>query len=147
MYGAVYRVVKGSKYMRSDKGTIFLVDDDASIRKSLSRSLKKRGHKVEAFESSRAFLDKYRPEYEGCLVLDLSMPGMTGLDLQKELNKRSWQIPIIFITGHGDTTQSALALNAGAIAFIEKPFTQETLLSYIALAMVKDKKLRKELVR
>lgn len=122
--------------------TIFLVDDDAAIRRSLTFSLQKRGFTVEAYGSAQTFLDHYRPEQAGCLLLDLSMPGMNGLELQSRLVECDIILPIIFITGHGDIPQSVLALKAGAIDFLEKPFRQEVLLERIEEALTEDRRHR-----
>jgi len=88
--------------------TIFLVDDDAAIRRSLTFALEKRGFTVESYGSAQAFLDNYRPEQTGCLLLDLSMPGMSGLELQSHLVECDIMLPIIFITGHGNIPRSKL---------------------------------------
>lgn len=119
--------------------TIFLVDDDEAIRRSLGYALKKRGFTVEAYESGEAFLDGYRTEKPGCLLLDLSMPGMNGIELQNHLIERKVGLPIIFITGHGSIPQSVHALKAGAVDFLEKPFRQEILLERIEAAFAADR--------
>ena len=121
---------------------VYLVDDDPSVRKVLVRGLSRRGLTVEAFDSAKNFLDNYSPEQPGCLILDLSMPDMNGLELQKELIERNITIPIIFITGHGGVQESVQALKAGAIDFLEKPFLPETLADRIAEAFAEDKKAR-----
>jgi len=121
---------------------VYLVDDDPSVRKTLPRGLKRRGLNVEAFDSAQEFLDTYSTEQPGCLILDLSMPGMDGLELQQELIHRKITIPIIFITGHGSIQQSVQALRAGAIDFLEKPFLPDTLANRIAEAFAQDQKTR-----
>lgn len=110
---------------------VFLVDDDPAIRKALPLALEKRGYQVDAYASAKEFLDNYLPHQAGCLVLDLSMPEMDGLELQDHLRKRAPDLPIIFITGHGNIPQSVQALRSGALDFLEKPFRQEALLSRI----------------
>lgn len=121
---------------------VYLVDDDPSVRKTLPRGLKRRGLNVEAFDSAQEFLDDYSTEQPGCLILDLSMPGMDGLELQQELIHRKITIPIIFISGHGGIQQSVQALRAGAIDFLEKPFLPDTLANRIAEAFAQDQKTR-----
>jgi len=122
--------------------TVFLVDDDPAIRRSLSYALQKRGFTVDAYASGQAFLDSYQPEKAGCLILDLSMPGMNGLELQEHLIERDSRLPIIFITGHGSIPQSVHALKAGAVDFLEKPFRQEILLARIDDAFAEDRRRR-----
>jgi len=118
---------------------VFLVDDDPAIRKALPRALKMRGYEVEAFESAQAFLDIYDIHRPGCLILDLSMPEMDGLELQEHLAKQAPDLPIIFITGHGSIPHSVQALRAGALDFLEKPFRQEALLHRIDEAFASQK--------
>ncbi len=122
--------------------TVFLVDDDAAIRRSLSYALLKRGFAVEAYASGQAFLEGYDPEKYGCLLLDLSMPGMNGLELQRHLIEREIRLPIIFITGHGSIPESVHALKAGAVDFLEKPFRQEILLERLEVAFAEDRRRR-----
>ncbi len=129
--------------MSSNSATVFLVDDDPVIRRSVSTALQKRGLSVKTFESARHFLAAYEDEHAGCLVLDLRMRGMSGLELQRELALRGMKIPIIFITGHGDVPQSVEALKAGAIDFLEKPFRQEDLLDAIEAAFARDREQRR----
>jgi len=124
--------------------TVFLVDDDAAVRKSMQRALHERGYTVVVFESAERFLEAYDPIEHGCLVLDLAMPGMDGLDLQQTLIRRGISIPIIFITGHGSVPQSVLALKAGAIDFLEKPFKQDALIERIHEAFQEDLRMRAE---
>lgn len=123
---------------------VFVVDDDAGIRSSLSRALAKRGFQVQVFESATAFLDGYSPGAPGCLVLDFGMPGISGLDLQEELNKRGYDIPVIFITGHGGIPESVRAMKGGAVDFLEKPFRQDVLLDRIQQAFALDRETRRE---
>lgn len=115
--------------------TIFIIDDDQDIRSSLSRSLSKRGFVVLTFSSAQAFLDEHDPNEPGCIILDYGMPGMTGLELQEKLVSKSSVIPIIFITGHGGVPESVLAMRAGAIDFLEKPFRTEVLIDRIGEAL------------
>jgi len=108
--------------------TVFVVDDDAAVRKGLSFLLCAAGYWVEAFSSALAFLEAYDPRRSGCLVLDVQMPGMTGIELQQQLNVRGWRIPIIFITGHGTVSLAVAAIKAGAFDFVEKPLREDALL-------------------
>src|SRR5579883_3318910 len=101
--------------------TVFVVDDDKAVCQSLKFLLRTAGHEVETFPSAAAFLNAYDPSRRGCLVLDVRMPRMTGLELQQELNARAWRIPAILITGHGTVPMAIAAMKAGAFDFIEKP--------------------------
>ena len=120
---------------------VFIVDDDEAIRRALKRSLSLRGYHVVAFGSAELFLESYDPLQAGCLVLDMRMPGMGGLELQQELVQRNATLPIIFVTGHGDSQQVARAKENGAIDFLEKPYPVEQLFERIdsALAIDADK--------
>lgn len=126
----------------STKSTVFLVDDDPTVRDALGLFLESSDLSVRAYPSAQAFLDDYRPEYPGCLVLDIRMPGMSGMELQQSLLNRNIAIPIIFLTGHGDIPMSVKALKAGAVDFIEKPFNAEVLLARIREALEKDAQTR-----
>jgi FixJ family two-component response regulator len=102
---------------------IFLVDDDAAVRKSLSRVLREEGFAVEEFDSAEAFLARAEPPAEGCIVLDVTMPGLDGLGLQARLREAGQDLPIVFLTGHGDIPMSVQAIKAGAVDFLTKPAT------------------------
>jgi two-component system, LuxR family, response regulator FixJ len=115
--------------------TVFVVDDDAAVRKGLSFLLRTAGYTVEAFASALAFLEAYDPRRGGCLLLDVQMPRMTGVELQQQLNVRGWRIPVIFITGHGTVSQAVAAIKAGAFDFVEKPLREEALLECIERAL------------
>jgi FixJ family two-component response regulator len=123
---------------------VFVVDDDDSVRKALTRLIQSVGIKVECIASAEAFL--LRPRYEGpcCLVLDIRMPGLSGLELQEELTKKSLTLPIIFITGHGTIPMSVRAMKAGAIDFLEKPFEDQALLDLIKHAFERDRQAKHE---
>ena len=118
--------------------TIFVVDDDASVRKSLTRLLTTAGYAVEAFASGREFLASERPPGPGCLVIDVRMPDLTGLDLQQALASSPHLMPIVFITGHGDISMGVRAMKDGAVDFLPKPFDEADLLEAIRRAVVKD---------
>lgn len=124
--------------MTALSATVFLVDDDASVRRALARLIKSAGHRVEAFASACDFLNR-RPAVDGpaCLVLDIRMPGLTGLDLQGELQKNDSILPIIFITGHGDIPMSVKAMKAGAVDFLPKPVNDAVLLRTIEQALAR----------
>jgi FixJ family two-component response regulator len=117
---------------------IFLVDDDPSVRKALVRLLRSTGHAVETFASAREFLARERYDGPGCLVLDLRMPGMTGLELQDALERSGHALPIVFISGHADIPASVKAMKAGAIDFLTKPVDDRQLLSAIEQALARD---------
>jgi FixJ family two-component response regulator len=117
---------------------VFVVDDDDSVRKATQRLIRSVGMKVETFENAKDFLK--HPEYKGacCLILDIKMPGLSGLDLQEELLKAGLTFPIIFMTGHGTVPMSVRAMKAGAIDFLEKPFEDQALLDLITNAIESD---------
>ena len=106
---------------------VFVVDDDPSIRDALTSLLRSVGLRVETFESARAFLTRQPSDVPGCLVLDVRLPGLSGLELQRELSEAEMHIPIIFITGHGDIPMTVQAMKAGAVEFLTKPFCDQDL--------------------
>jgi FixJ family two-component response regulator len=114
---------------------VFVVDDDAAVRQGLRFMLRAAQYSVEAFPSARSFLEDYDPRRGGCLLLDVRMPQMTGLELQQQLNIRGWRIPVIFITGHGTVPLAITAMKAGAFDFIEKPLREDALLDSIERAL------------
>jgi two-component system response regulator FixJ len=122
--------------------TVFLVDDDPAVRDSLGLFLESTGMTVKPYASAEDFLEEYRIEWPGCVVLDIRMPGMTGLELQDILQARNIKIPIIFLTGHGDVPMSVKAFKAGAVDFIEKPFNDHVLLTRIREAIEQDSQTR-----
>lgn len=117
---------------------VFVVDDDLSLREALSSLIRSVGIHVETFSSAQEFLQYQRPDVTACLVLDVSMPGLSGLDLQRELTKSGDPIPIIFITGHGDIAMGVGAMKAGAIEFLPKPFRDQDLLDAVWHAHERD---------
>jgi FixJ family two-component response regulator len=129
--------------MTAQRATIFLVDDDASVRRAVARVLKGAGYQVEAFPSATAFQEEYRPGSPGCLVLDVHLPGLNGLELQDRLAAGGYALPIIFITGHGNVPMSVRAMKAGAVEFLTKPFPPEALLSAVEGALARDAQARK----
>ena len=126
------------------KPTVFVIDDDASVRKSLSRLLRSAGHTTETFASAEEFLGREHFNGIGCLLLDVQMPGLSGMDLQKELNRADYHMPIIFITGHGDIPMSVEAMKKGAVDFLTKPFDDKELLQALEKAIEKDTYARAE---
>ena len=123
---------------------VFVVDDDKAVRKSLERLIKSVDLTVQAFSSAREFLESDPSAGPSCLVLDVRMPGLSGIDLQKELGKMGYTIPIIFITGYGDIPMSVRTMKRGAIDFLTKPFNDQDLLDAIHRAIEKDKQTRRE---
>jgi FixJ family two-component response regulator len=123
---------------------VFVVDDDPSIRDALTSLIRSVGLRVETFESARAFLIRQPSDAPGCLVLDVRLPGLSGLDLQRELAAAQITMPIIFITGHGDIPMTVQAMKAGAVEFLTKPFRDQDLLDAIAQAMARDHVVRQE---
>jgi FixJ family two-component response regulator len=119
---------------------VFIVDDDASVRKSLTRVMTAAGYAVEVFASARDFLTREPFVGPCCLVLDVRMPGLTGLDLQEALAGKGHRVPIVFITGHGDISMSVKAMKGGAADFLTKPFDVEKLLEAVERAVTKDVK-------
>jgi two-component system, LuxR family, response regulator FixJ len=125
--------------MKEKPATIFVVDDDDAVRTSLRLLLKSVGLPVETFGAAQEFLDAFDAERAGCLVLDIRMPGMSGLELQQRLNDMHAIIPIVFITGHGDVPMAVEAMQHGAVDFIQKPFRDQDLIDRINQALEKDR--------
>jgi RNA polymerase sigma factor (sigma-70 family) len=119
--------------------TVFVVDDDPSVRSSLKFLIGSVGLQVESFDSAEALLRRKLPEDPSCLVLDVRLRGLSGLDFQRELAARNCHMPIIFITGHGDIPMSVRAMKAGAVEFLTKPFRDQDLLDAIRIALEKDR--------
>lgn len=118
---------------------VFIIDDDASVRDALKRLIRSVGLRVELFGSAREFLQRGRPDVPSCLVLDVRLPGIGGLDLQRQLADANVQTPIIFITAHGDIPMSVRAMKAGAVEFLTKPFRDQDLLDAIQIALERDR--------
>src|SRR5262250_2255647 len=128
--------------MNDKKELVFVVDDDSSVRESLKNLIRSAGLSVQTFASAQEFLASPLPDVPSCLVLDVQLPGLSGLDLQQELAKACIQIPIIFITGHGDIPTSVRAMKAGALEFLTKPVNDEDLLDAIQQAIARDRRAR-----
>jgi FixJ family two-component response regulator len=129
--------------MARASGTVFVVDDDLSVREAVGSLLRSVGLKVQTFATAQKFLTSERPEVPSCLVLDVRLPGLSGLELQKKLIESCVDIPIIFITGHGDITTSVRAMKAGAVEFLTKPFRDEDLLRAIKESIKRDRAARR----
>jgi len=128
--------------MKNDDAVVYIVDDDPAVRDSLRMLIKRLGLDIQSYSSAEAFLKDLNPEIPGCIVLDMRMEGMSGIDLQEELIERSVDLPIIFITGYGDVPTAVRATRRGAMDFIEKPFEQEVLLNRIQEAIGLDARNR-----
>ena len=122
--------------------TVFVVDDDRAVRDSLALLVNSVGLEAETFASAQEFLDAYRPERRGCLITDIRMPGMSGLELQEKLSADDIRIPVIVLTGHGDVPAAVRALKGGAVDFVEKPFNPQALLDLIQQAIARDVEIR-----
>lgn len=130
--------------MRDSDAIIAIVDDDPSVRQGLRRLIRSAGWKAEAFSSAQEFLDRPRTEAPSCLVLDLQLPGLSGLDLQKRMSEAGLETPIVFLTGHGDIPASVKAMKAGAVEFLTKPVDEEDLLKAIQEAIERDRRIRQQ---
>jgi len=124
------------------KAIVFVVDDDVSVREALERLLRVVGFEVETFASAQDFLAHRRENAPSCLVLDVRLPGLSGLELQKRIAEANREIPIVFITGHGDVPTSVSAMKAGAVEFLVKPFSDQDLLDAIQQAIKRDQAAR-----
>ena len=124
------------------EGIVFVIDDDAGIRRALERLISSVGLTVETFDSAQAFLDRKPPEESACVVTDVRMPGISGLDLQKELADADIPIPVIVMTGHGTVPMSVRAMKAGAVDFLQKPIDEQVLLDAVHQAIDRDRQSR-----
>jgi FixJ family two-component response regulator len=129
------------------EATVFLVDDDHAVRDALELLLESASFKTASFENARAFLDAYAQDQAGCLVLDIRMPDMSGMELQDALAAKGITLPIIFLTGHGNVSMSAKAFRTGAVDFMEKPFDESALLERIREALQLDRTNREATAR
>jgi FixJ family two-component response regulator len=130
--------------MSENKGVVFVVDDDPSMRRALDSLLGSVGHEVRLYSSAPEFMQATRADAPGCLVLDVRLPGMSGLAFQQELTKAGVLLPIIFITGHGDVPMTVRAMKAGAAEFLTKPFDDQVLLDAVHAAIERDRARRRE---
>ena len=118
--------------------TVFVIDDDASVRDSINLILSLKGMRTQLFPSAEDFLEAYRPEWRGCILTDLQMPGMSGLDLQQALHERGVLLPVVVLTAHGDVPTTRVAMKGGAFDFLEKPLNDEVLLDVLKNAIRED---------
>jgi len=123
---------------------VFVVDDDALVRRSLERLILSVGLRVKTFSSASEFLESQRPDGPGCIVLDVRMPGLSGLDLQQELSAAGLDMPVVFVTGHGTVPMSVRAMKAGAVDFLQKPIDDQVLLDAVQRAIDQDRQAREE---
>jgi FixJ family two-component response regulator len=130
--------------MSEERAVVIVVDDDPSMRRSLETLLRSVGHEVRVFSSADEFMNAKQPDAPGCLVLDVRLPGMSGLTFQQELAKAGVALPVIFITGHGDVPMTVRAMKAGAVEFLTKPFDDQVLLDAIHAAIERDRARRRE---
>jgi len=128
--------------MNDQEGTVFLIDDDPSIRDSLSLLLSLKGIRTQLFATAETFIEAYRPEWHGCVLTDLRMPGMTGLELQAALRERRLEVPVVVLTAHGDVATARAALKNGAFDFLEKPIDDGMLLDVLRNALRVDRERR-----
>ena len=133
--------------MGEAESIVFIIDDDPLYRRSSERLVRSVGFRVQSFESARDFLSSRRPNAPSCLILDVRLPGLSGLDLQRELAEAGVHIPIIFVTGHGDIPMSVQAMKAGAVEFLTKPFRDQVLLDAIRQAIGRDQVARQRHAR
>src|ERR1700761_4911500 len=129
----------------SKNATVYVVDDDDGMRRALSLLLNTMGYKTAAFATPAEFLEKFKSDSAGCLLLDIRMPGMSGLELQQHLNRMGSMLPVIFITGHGDVPMAVQAMKEGAFEFVQKPFRDQDLLDRINHALKQDQENRNSL--
>jgi len=130
--------------MKQSESVVFIVDDDAAVREAISSLIRSVGLQVQSFTTAQDFLRSQIPDVPGCLVLDVRLPGLSGLDLQRELAARQISIPIIFVTAHGDIPMTVRAMKAGAVEFLTKPFRDQDLLDAIQQALERSRTMRKE---
>jgi len=133
--------------MSEERAVAFVIDDDPSMRRSLDTLLRSVGLDVHVFPSAQEFMRAERPDAPGCLVLDVRLPGMSGLAFQQELMKAGVALPVIFLTGHGDVPMTARAMKAGAAEFLTKPFDEQVLLDAIHAAIERDRARRRDAAR
>jgi FixJ family two-component response regulator len=131
--------------MADSQQTVYVVEDDEAVRDSLELLLKSDGKSVKTYDNANAFLKDYSEKMSGCIVLDIRMPGMDGMELQKKLNEKHSILPIIFVTGHGDVPMAVDAMKEGAVDFIQKPYREEALVEKIEAALAQDIEQRKTL--
>ena len=127
-------------------GCVHIVDDEEPIRDSIALLLRSAGVRSRQYQDPHEFLATYRPDGPGCLILDVRMPRMSGLELQQEINRRGWTLPVIFVTGHGDVPMAVDAMREGAVDFLQKPFTDDALINRVGKALEQDERARSQAV-
>jgi two-component system response regulator FixJ len=127
-----------------NRGTVHIVDDDPSVQRSLRRLLESVGLTVDCYNTAQDFIERHDPGAPGCLLLDVRMPGLSGLELQDQLRSEGCELPIIFVTGYGDVPMTARAMKAGAIDFLQKPFNDQELLEALERALARNSQMRRE---
>ncbi len=130
--------------MNSDQARVFIIDDESDVRAALSMLIRSIGLEVETFSNALEFLVSYRPQWSGCIVADIRMPGMSGLELQEKLNAMGADMPLIFISGHADVPTAVRAIQEGALDLLEKPFSDQRLLDKVQSAVRRDLERRAE---
>ena len=130
--------------MKEDQPVVYVIDDDASVREGVAHLLRSVGHKVQSFGSTQEFLESKRPDVPGCIVLDVRLPGPSGLEFQRTLIKSNIPVPIIFISGHADISMSVRAIKSGAIEFLTKPLNEQQLLDAVQAGIEQDRARRQE---
>jgi len=128
--------------MTNEDGTVFLIDDDAGVRDSLTLLLSLKGVRTQPFANAESFIETYRPDWSGCVLTDLRMPGMTGLELQAALRERQVDVPVVVLTAHGDVATARAALKNGAFDFLEKPIDDAMLVDVLRNALRADRERR-----
>jgi FixJ family two-component response regulator len=136
--------IQGNLEEVAGSSTVFIVDDDADMRQSLESLLRSLGYRVEAYTTAQAFLDRVEAGISGCLVLDVRLPGVSGLEIQRRLAEALEPIPIIFLTGHGDIQMAVSAMKAGAVEFLPKPFREQQLIDAVAEALAQSERAEEE---
>ncbi|HTT07653.1 MAG TPA: response regulator [Gammaproteobacteria bacterium] len=131
--------------MKPSEAAVYVVDDDTSVRQAVCMLLRSVGYRPIPCATAAELLDKLQPEVTGCIILDVRMPGMSGLQLQEHMNKHQLVLPIIFITGHGDVDMAVVAMKEGAFDFLQKPFKDQVLLDSLERALQKDQERRERL--
>jgi len=138
------RPTSPGEHASDEKPVVFIIDDDESMRRGLTNLFESVGLRVEVFGSASELLQRKLPDVASCLVLDIRLPGMSGLDFQSQLDKASIRIPVIFMTGYGDIPMSVKAMKAGAVDFLTKPFRHQEMLDAVTTAIERDRKRRKD---
>jgi RNA polymerase sigma factor (sigma-70 family) len=130
--------------MREQRSIVYVIDDDEAVRESVMDLLRSVGHDVQSFRSVQEFLDSPRPDTTSCLVLDVRLPGQSGMEFQRRLTKSDIYLPVIFVSGHGDIPMSVRAVKSGAIEFLTKPLNQQELLDAVQTGLARDRAHREE---